>query len=220
VRGKGARAGIRRCSRRCRARRSVGLVYFIALSRSGNHGRSSQRSRPAPAVRPVSSAFATATGHPPLASVGIALALAGVVSASREAGVGDPHAARRAWRWDAMLRVARGFFPGEGPAATPDVPGRRCSSSHNGLQPVAGLLRDLRPPLQCGASTSRALVGIGILRISRERDLRDRDHKGSVSVVVPARSTALDVTSQLSCLGRGHTDLPGAASSPRCSRRS
>jgi drug/metabolite transporter (DMT)-like permease len=163
----------------------VGLVSFYRALAVGNMGVVAPISACA-AVVPVVVGIATGDRPSSVQAVGIALALAGVVLASREEVVGD-HPPRRAARGAGLAMLsALGFgvfFLAMDRASDADVPWAMLVNRITGFSLLLSAAVILRPPVAVRRVDVPALVGIGILDIAANATYAIATTKGLVSVV-------------------------------------
>jgi drug/metabolite transporter (DMT)-like permease len=164
----------------------VGLTAFYRALAVGNMGVVAPISSCA-AVVPVVVGIATGDRPGPLQAVGLALALGGVVLASREEVVGEQASGRRTAPGAGLAMLsALGFglfFLAMDRASDGDVPWAMLVNRITGVSLLVAATLVLRPPFRAGRRDAPALVGIGMLDTAANAMYAVAATKGLVSVV-------------------------------------
>lgn len=137
------------------------------------------------AVIPVAVGVATGDRPTTVQALGVALALAGVVVASREAGE-EPGEGRVATGAGLALLSAAGFgcfFVAIDSASDGDVVWAMLGSRVTGLAVILGAAAVMRPSLRIGAGDARVLVAMGVLDLAANAMFAVASTKGLLSLV-------------------------------------
>jgi drug/metabolite transporter (DMT)-like permease len=163
----------------------TGLAAFYRALAIGNMGVVAPISACA-AVVPVAVGVATGDRPGPLQAIGLVLALAGVVLASREevAGGGSSRGTARGAGLAMVSAVGFGFFfLAMDRASDADVAWAMFVNRVTGVSLLLGAMLLLRPPFRAGRRDLPVLAGIGVLDIGANATFGLAATKGLVSVV-------------------------------------